>query len=252
MQSKPSNRSEEFMNDFFQRLNLELIRAGVWGRAAGMLEQELRDHYLTEKAALLVQGKSTEEADKLALAKLGDPAHLAKQARMELDRRDGRLKAQFLLRFVPLVLGPISWCTVMGVFLLFGFFLFGMARHAHHAPHQVQVFSHGLVADRYLPCAMYLFYFLGPWLAAYLWILRASYFPIHSWRYLLLISGYMTLSYYICISVILFTNDGIWFQFNREWTNGLLLFLCLLLLITPWRVRTWKMRQAESPLSTNV
>jgi hypothetical protein len=245
MPSKPSNHSKELMNNFFQRLNLELIRAGVWGRAAGMLEQDLRDHYLTEKDALLVQGKSSEEADELALAKLGDPVQLAQKARMELDRRDGRLKTQFLLRFVPLALGPLSWCTVMGVFLLLDFFC-GFTHHAHRAPHQVEVLLHGLVADVYLPCAMYLFYFLGPWLAAYLWILRASYLPVHGWRYLLLMSGYMTLSYYICISQIITANDGIWFQFSREWTNGFLLLLCLLLLITPWRVRARKRREGEA------
>jgi hypothetical protein len=240
------------MNNFFQRLNLELIRAGVWGRAAGMLEQELRDHYLTEKDALLVQGKSNGEADKLALAKLGDPAQLAQQARTELDRCDGSLKTQFLLRFVPLVLGPLSWVIVLGVFLLFDF-LCSKTLHPHHAAHQVQVVSHScFIAFNHIYCAMYLVYFWGPWLAAYLWILRASYSPVHGWRYLLLLSGYMTLSYYICISFILLTNDGIWFQFDREWTNGLLLFLCLLLLITPWRVRAWKMRQTASPLSTNV
>jgi hypothetical protein len=239
------------MNNFFQRLNLELIRAGVWGHAAVMLEQELRDHYLAEKDALLVQGKSNEEADKLALAKLGQPAQLAQQARIELDRRDGRLKTQFLLRFMPLILGPLSWCTVGGVFLLFGF-LCGMTHHAHNAAHQVQVFLPGLVADRYIPCAMYLFYFLGPWLAAYLWILRASYFPIHGWRPLLLISGYMTLSYYICTSFILFTDDGIWFQFDREWTNGLLIFLGLLLLITPWRIRALMLKQGAKEGITKV
>jgi len=252
MQSKPSNRSEKLMNNFFQRLNLELIRAGVWGRAAGMLEQELRDHYLTEKDALLVQGKSNEEADKLALAKLGDPAQLAQQARLELDRRDGRLKTQFLLRFVPLFLGPLSLGTVFGVFGLFDF-LCSKTLHPHHAPHQVQVFTHAcFIAFNHVFCAMYLVYFSGPWVAAYLWILRASYSPIHGWRYLLLLSSYMTLSYYICTSWIVTTDDGIWFQFNREWTNGLLLFQCLLLLVTPWRVRTWKMRQTASPLSTNV
>ena len=251
MPSRPSNHSEEMMNNFFQRLNLELIRAGVWGRAAGMLEQELRDHYLTEKDALLVQGKSNEEADKLALAKLGDPVQLAQQARLELQRRDGRLKTQFLLRFVPLFLGLLSLGTVFGVFGLFDF-LCSKTLHPHHAAHQVQVFLPDLVANRYLPCAMYLFYFSGPWLVAYLWILRASYSPVHGWRCLLLISGYMTLSYYICTSWIVTTDDGIWFQFNREWTNGLLLFLCLLLLVTPWRVRTWKMQHAASPLSTKV
>jgi hypothetical protein len=239
------------MNNFFQKLSLELIRAGVWGRTAEMLEQELRDHYLTEKDALLAQGKSNEEADKLALTKLGDPVQLAQQARMELNRRDGCIKTQFLVHFVPLVLGPLSWCTVMGVLLLFDF-LCGMTRHAHNAAHQVQVFLPGVVADRYIPCSMYLFYFAGPWLAAYLWILRASYFPIYGWRCLLLISGFMTLSYYICTSFILFMDDGIWVQFNREWTNGLLLFLCLLLLITPWRVRALKLKQGTEGGMTKV
>jgi hypothetical protein len=225
------------MSNFFQRLKLELIRAGIWGIAVEILEQECRDHYLTEKVALLRQGKSNEESDKLALAKLGDPVQVAQQARMELNRRDGCFKTQFLLRFVPLFLGPLSWVTVVGGVLWLFMFLFSEGHSIHaqawHPP--------DLVALNHLYCAMYLVYFLGPWLVAYVWILRASYSPVHGWRCLLLISGYMTLSYYICISFILFTDDGIWFQFDREWTNGLLLVLCLLLLITPWRVRAQKM-----------
>jgi hypothetical protein len=227
------------MNNFFQRLNMELIRAGVWGSAAGMLEQELRDHYLTEKAALLQSGKEDNEADRLALTKLGDPVQLAQKARLELDRRDGNPKTQFLLRFVPLCLGPLSWCTVMGILFLF---INTFPKHPAQALHSLD--PHHLLpnlATANLLCALVLFYFLGPWLAAYLWILRASYYPVHSWRYLLILSGYLTLSYYICASCILPTNDGLWLYLDPKWTNVLLLFLCLLLLITPWRVRARKM-----------
>lgn len=90
------------MNDFFQKLNQALIRAGVRGHAARILEQELRDHYLTEKAALLREGQSDETAEQLALAKLGDPVQLAQQARQELGHRAESLKRPLLLFLIPL------------------------------------------------------------------------------------------------------------------------------------------------------
>jgi hypothetical protein len=230
------------MPDFFQRLNRELVRVGIWGRAARTLEEELRDHYLIEKAALLRQGKSEEEAEPLALSKLGSPAELAQKARLESDRHDGSLKMQFFLRFVPLCLGPLSFFTTINAIWL--------AIKSIQPPagwHPPVLHHHAIpypgVAN-FLGAAI-LFYYLGPWLAAYLWILRASYSPLHSWRYLLLLSGYLTLSYYVCASRILMTSDGVNLYFAPSHANSLLLVASVLLLITPWRVRSRMIRQPE-------
>jgi hypothetical protein len=225
------------MNDFFQRLNLELIGAGVWGRTAGMLEQELRDHYLTEKAALVEQGKSDEEADRLALARLGDPVELAQKARLELDRRDGGLKRQILLRVVPMALGPASFAAFIVLLFLTNDIALPL-----FCP---QSFPGGRPNFGWPPIQTeVLFFYLVPWLVIFLWVLRASYYPVYGWRCLMLLSGYLALSYDISAFWFMTLDDDFDLLFHPSRFMVLILFLSLLLLITPWRIRARKKGQA--------
>jgi hypothetical protein len=222
------------MDRFFQNLNRELVRAGVWGPSAEKLKRELRDHFLTAKTALLQQGKSDEEADQLALSRIGDPVQLAEKARLELDRRDGRLTAKFFLRLVPFALVPATYAA----FMFFGRIVFNSAHAARITgpPYaHLELFIDGILLS----------FFLVPWLVAFIWILRASHRPRHGWRYLTVLADYLALSYF-CIAFFIGWSELIDSQFPPDWPRYLILISVqsLVLLAVPWRVRAYKLRES--------
>jgi len=252
---------------FLQSLNRELIQAGVWGRPAEMLKQELYDHYQTEKESLLKQGKSENEATALAIEKLGSPHQLAQTAQLELDRRNGRFLPKLLLRFTTLFMTvcafPLAWFILsvgLGRAVVFLFF----EDHSNHLisnDHPMLIFfAWSIVWSQ----------FFGPNLLAFLWLLRRSFNPIRGWNHLLLTSAYFALyyvysnaliSYVVSISdenppgississifLCIFFNEPLSPSERLGFTWSLITGLsqCLLLLATPWLIRAWKIHQND-------
>jgi len=222
---------------FLQSLNQELIQAGVWGRPAEMLKQELYDHYQTEKESLLKQGKSENEAETLALNKLGSPNHLAQTAQEELDRRNGRFLPKLLLHFVILCIFPLIWYLLTLILSWMIFLLFVTLPHHLILESDLQYSLDWIIWST----------FLGTGLLAFLWLLRGSFNPVRGWHYLLLTSVYLAF-YFIYLNALLLYASSMAFENHPRITWSIIVEVfsyCLLLLLTPWLVRAWKIHQTS-------
>jgi hypothetical protein len=71
---------------FFSSLEQEMFRHGLWGRSSRQLKQELNDHLQCEMETLIEQGRPPQDAEAMALVKLGTPEAIAQTASQELRR----------------------------------------------------------------------------------------------------------------------------------------------------------------------
>ncbi len=222
------------MSEFWRELDRELVRVGIWGRAADRLREELHDHCLMDHAALLGQGRPEAEAGRIALARLGDPAYLAANARAELARRDGGWKSQLLLLLAPLASGPVTFAACLGFWR--GVFY---ALHAIYGWRLDPTLSSMTAVILFVDAAM-LCVLVGPWLVVFLWVLRANRHPWHGPRYLNFFAIAAAASNFNTAAYLDMTDPSI--NMGSRLLLPLLGALSLVIAVTPWRVRLHHLR----------